>query len=265
MSILAWLIGFAVILYLVALAALYLAQRSLIYPIPPGGRVAPGDAGFPEAEEHVLTTVDGERVILWHVPPRGDRATVMYFPGNGDVLAGCVGRFREITADGTGLIALSYRGYGGSTGKPSEEGLLRDAAAAYAFASARYQAKRIVAWGFSLGSGVAVAVGVEHPVGKLILEAPYTSIADMAASLFPFAPVRHFVKDTFRSDERMVRISVPLLVMHGARDSTIPILFGERLFELARAPKTFARFPEGGHDNLDQFGAIETARRFIGG
>jgi pimeloyl-ACP methyl ester carboxylesterase len=87
----------------------------------------------------------------------------------------------------------------------------------------------------------------------------------MAASLFPFAPVRHFVKDTFRSDKRIARISVPLLVMHGARDSTIPILFGERLFELARAPKTFARFPEGGHDNLDQFGAIETARRFIGG
>ncbi len=96
----------------------------------------------------------------------------------------CVGRFKAMTADGTGLVALSYRGYAGSSGAPSEEGLLRDAAAAYSFATARYDAQRIVAWGFSLGTGVAVAVASEHPIGKLVLEAPYTSIADVVASHF---------------------------------------------------------------------------------
>ena len=108
-------------------------------------------AGLPEAEEHVLTTADGEKVIVWHVPAKPGRPVVLFFHGNGDFLAGLVGRFKAITADGTGLVALSYRGYAGSSGAPSEQGLLRDAAAAYAFTTARYDARRIVAWGFSLG------------------------------------------------------------------------------------------------------------------
>ncbi len=265
MTILKWFIVLAPFGYLGVLAALFLAQRSLIFPIPDTVRIAPAAIGFPQAEEHILTTADGEKVIIWHVPPRGERAVVLYFPGNGDVLGGCVGRFREITADGTGLVALSYRGYAGSTGRPSEQGLLNDAAAAYAFTAARYPAARIVVWGFSLGSGVAVAVASERPVGKVILEAPYTSIADVAALVIPYAPARYFVRDKFRSDERIVRVSVPLLIMHGGRDTTISIVFGERLFELAREPKQFVRFPEGGHDDLDQHGAIDVARRFIGG
>ena len=188
---------------------------------------------------------------------------MIYFPGNGDFLAGLVGHFRDITSDGTGLVALSYRGYAGSSGQPSEQGLLRDAAAAYAFTTARYAVDRIVVWGFSLGSGVAVALAAEQPVGKLILEAPYTSIADVAASAFPVLPVRWLVRDRFHSDQRIARVTAPLLIMHGARDPTIPLRFGERLFALAHQPKQFVRFPEGGHNDLGDFGAVETARRFI--
>ena len=125
-------------------------------------------------------------------------------------------------ADGTGVVALSYRGYAGSSGQPSEQGLLQDAAAAYAFTTARYRADKIVVWGFSLGTGVAVALAAEQRIGKLILEAPYTSIADVAASAFWFAPVRLVMRDQFRSDQRIARVKVPLLVMHGARDPTIP-------------------------------------------
>src|SRR5205807_7121719 len=157
-------------------------------------------------------------------------AVILYFPGNGDYLAGRVGHFRDMTSDGTGLVALSYRGYAGSSGEPSEQGLLRDAAAAYAFTSARYAADKIVVWGFSLGTGVAVALAAEQPIGKLILEAPYTSIVDVAASAFWFAPVRLLMRDRFHSDQRIARIRVPLLVMHGALDPTIPVVFGERLF-----------------------------------
>lgn len=264
MTILKWIVVLACLGYVAAVTALFLAQRLLVFPIPPGGRIEPAAAGFSQAEEHVLTTADGERVIVWHVPPKGGRAVVLYFPGNGDVLAGCVGRFREITADGTGLVALSYRGYAGSTGSPSEQGLLNDAAAAYAFTAQRYAAPRIVLWGFSLGSGVAVAVAADHRVGKVILEAPYTSIADVAATLIHYAPVRYLVRDTFRSNDRIASVSAPVLVMHGGQDSTISIAFGEQLFALAREPKQFVRFPAGGHDNLDQYGAIETARKFIG-
>ena len=158
---------------------------------------------------------------------------------------------------------MSYRGYFGSSGAPSEQGLLKDAAAAYAFITSRYSAERIVAWGFSLGTGVAVALAAEQPIGKLILEAPFTSIADVAASAFPIFPVRIVMKDPFHSDRRIARVKVPLLVMHGVHDPTIPIAFGERLFALANEPKKFVRF-DGGHNDLDDFGAAGTARQFIG-
>src|SRR5450759_3572289 len=234
MTVLKWLVVLASAGYLGGLVVLFLVQRAFIFPIPQTARTSPDAAGFPEAEEHVLTTADGEKVIIWHVPARPGHAVVLHFPGNGDYLAGLVGRLRGITADGTGLVALSYRGYAGSSGQPSEQGLLRDAAAAYAFAATRYSADRIVVWGFSLGSGVAVALAADRPVGKLILEAPCTSIVDIAGSLLRIVPVRWLIRDQFRSDERIARVAAPLLIMHGLRDPTIPITFGERLFALAK-------------------------------
>jgi fermentation-respiration switch protein FrsA (DUF1100 family) len=263
MTVLKWLVIVAIVGYLGGLAALYFMQREFIFPIPQTVRTTPQAADFPEAEEHFLTTADGEKVIVWHVAAKPGHPVVIYFPGNGDTLAWCAGRLRAISSDGTGLVALSYRGYAGSSGHPSEQGLLQDAAAAYAFAAARYSADRIVVWGFSLGTGAAVAVAAEHPVAKLILEAPYTSIADVAASKFPIVPVRFLLRDPFHSDARIARVTAPLLIMHGERDSTIPIRFGERLFELAPGPKQFVRFPEGGHENLGNYAAIETARHFI--
>ncbi|PIT06378.1 alpha/beta hydrolase [Bradyrhizobium nitroreducens] len=265
MAIVKWIAILLVTVYCAGLVVLYVRQREMLFPIPPVGRTAPDAAGLAEAGEHVLTSSDGEKVIVWHVPARPGRPVILYFPGNGDSLAGGVSRFKAMTADGTGLVALSYRGYAGSSGSPSEQGLLRDAAAAYAFTTARYAAERIVAWGFSLGTGVAVAVASEHRVGRLILEAPYTSTADIAASSFWFVPVRLLMRDPFRSDQRIARVTVPLLVMHGTDDLAIPIVFGERLFALAHDPKRFVRMAGGGHDDLDQYGAIETARDFIGG
>src|SRR6476620_8121335 len=264
MAVLKWLLIVVSVGYVGGLAALFLLQRSVLFPIPQVFRVAPAAAGFAQAEEHVLTTADGEKVIVWHVPAKPGHPVILYFHGNGDFLAGFFSRFREFIADGTGIVALSYRGYAGSSGRPSEQGLLRDAAAAYAFTTARYSADKIVVWGFSLGTGVAVALAAEQPVGKLILEAPYTSLAEVAASAFPIFPVRLVMKDPFHSDQRIARVNVPLLMLHGARDATIPITFGERLFALAQEPKQFVRFPDGGHNDLDAYGATATARKFIG-
>src|SRR3954447_2570486 len=165
MTIIKWLIALISIGYIVALGVLFLTQRSYVFPVPHKLRTAPDAAGFPEAEEHILTTADGESVIVWHVPAKPGHHVVLYFHGNGDYLAGLVARLRAITSDGTGLVALSYRGYVGSSGKPSEQGLLSDSAAAYGFTAARYAADRIVVWGFWLGSGVAGAVAADHPVG----------------------------------------------------------------------------------------------------
>jgi fermentation-respiration switch protein FrsA (DUF1100 family) len=263
MTALKWLLIVVSVAYACGLTVLFLVQRSFLFPVPTAARTTPQAAGFPEAEEHILSTADGETVIVWHVPARPGHPVILYFHGNGDFLAGFFGRFRDLIADGTGVVALSYRGYAGSSGAPSERGMLQDAAAAYAFTTARYSADKIVVWGFSLGTGVAVALAAEQVVGKLILEASYTSIADVAASAFPMFPVRLVIKDPFHSDQRISRVNAPLLFMHGVGDATIPIVFGERLFALAHDPKQFVRFPDGGHNDLDAYGATATARRFI--
>ena len=257
-----WLLITLLVGYGAIVTLAYFAQRSLMY-FPDRTRTPPAEAGLPQAEEIELTTGDGERVIAWHVPPRGDKPVVLYFQGNGGALNLRAQRFARLTSDGTGLIALSYRGYGGSTGRPSEAGLLRDAEATYAFATARYQAERLVLYGESLGSGVAVALAVEHKVGKVILEAPYTSAVEIGAAAYPFLPVRLLMHDQFRSDERIGKLTAPVLVLHGARDSVIPIAYGERLYALISAPKKFVRFPEGHHSDLDSHGAQTAVRDFL--
>jgi fermentation-respiration switch protein FrsA (DUF1100 family) len=244
------------------LATLYFAQRALMY-FPERARTSPVAAGFPQAAEEMLDTEDGEKIIVWHVPPRGEKPVVLYFHGNGGALWYRTERFRALIADGTGLIALSYRGYGGSSGRPSEDGLIADARATYAFAVSRYPASRIVLWGESLGSAVAIALSSEKQVSRVVLEAPFTSAADIAAHVYPFVPVRLMMKDQFRSDERIARVSAPVLVMHGARDGVIPIAFGERLYEMVRSPKRFVRFPGGGHEDLDAHGMLAAARAFF--
>jgi uncharacterized protein len=261
--ILKWLLGLALAGYAGGVALLYIMQRDMLYRPPQTSRTSPAAAGFATAEEVVLDTADGEKVIAWHVRPQDGKAVVLFFPGNGDVLATRVARLRAVTEDGTGLLALSYRGYGGSTGHPTEKGLLQDVAAAYAFVAARYAAERIVVWGFSLGTGPAIALSAGRPIGKLVLEAPYTSTVDIAAAILPIVPVRALMKDQFRSDELIGKVTVPLLVMHGERDPGISIRFGERIFSLAHEPKRMVRFPLGGHENLDDFGAIDEVRRFL--
>ena len=173
------------------------------------------------------------------------------------------GRFKWLTADGIGLVALSYRGYGGSTGTPSETGLVNDAVAAYDFAAARYPAKRIVLWGESLGTGVAIALAAERKVGGIILDASFTSLADVWAAAYPLVPVRWLIKDPFRSDERIARVRAPLLALHGELDRIVPITLGERLFSLAGEPKRMVRFPQGGHVNLDDYGAEKAVKVFL--
>ena len=255
-----WLIG-AVVLYAGFVALLYLAQRSLQY-FPERRRTTPAASGLPEAEELVLDTADGEHVIVWHVPPRGEAPVFLYFHGNGGSLCWRDERFRALIADGSGLVALSYRGYGGSSGRPTEEGLSEDAAAAYAFAVARYPAQRIVLWGESLGSALAIALGAEKPVGCLVLEAPFTSAVDVGARHYWFVPVRLFMKDPFRSDLRVSRVKAPVLVVHGENDAIVPISLGERLYALIQAPKQFVRVEGAGHNDLGAK-AVAAAKEFI--
>jgi uncharacterized protein len=255
-----WIIA-AVVCYGGIVALLYVGQRSLQY-FPERRRTAPQAVGLPEAEEVVLDTADGERVIVWHVPPREKQPIFLYFHGNGGSLRWRDKRFRELISDGSGLIALSYRGYGGSTGRPTEKGLLADAAAAYAFAIARYSVERIVLWGESLGSAVAIALAADNPVGRIVLEAPFTSAANVGARHYRFVPVRLFMKDQFRSDLRVGKVGAPVLVMHGEKDLVVPMTLGKRLYGLIRAPKRFVSVAGAGHNDLGAR-AVTAAKKFI--
>ena len=113
MTVLKWLLIVVSVGYLCGLAGMFLLQRSILFPIPQVVRTTPAAAGFPAVEEHLLTTDDGEKVIVWHLPPKPGHPVILYFHGNGDFLAGFFGRFRDVAADGTGVVALSYRGYAG--------------------------------------------------------------------------------------------------------------------------------------------------------
>src|SRR5438132_914131 len=126
---------------------------------------------------------------------------------------------------------------------PTEAGLINDALAAYAFTRARYPAERIVLWGESLGTGVAVALAAQQPVGHLILQSPFTSAADVGAQRYWFVPVGLLMKDQFRSDLRIGKVTAPVLVLHGDRDNIVPMALAERLYGLINAPKRFVRFP----------------------
>ncbi len=262
MTALKWLVIAAVLGYGGLLALMYVFQRALLY-FPDSNHVLPAQAGLPQAQEVTLTSGDGEKLIAWFVAPRGDQPVVLYFQGNAEGLAARIARFTWLTTDGTGLLALCYRGYGGSTGRPTEDGLIRDAGAAYDFARARYPAGRIVLFGESLGTAVAVALAAGHEAAGVILDAPFTSAVEVGAAAYPFAPVRWFMKDKFHSDERIGRVSAPLLVLHGEQDRIVPIRFAERLFALAREPKRFVRFPQGGHVDLDDHGAAKVVREFL--
>ena len=189
-----------------------------------------------------LTASDGARIVVWHVAPRRDKPVIVYFHGNGGALRYRVERFRKLIDSGVGLVGVEYRGYGGLSGSPTEAGLIADAEAAYAFAITRYWPQELVLWGESLGSNLAVVLASEKTVGRVILEAPFTSAAAVAARSYWYVPVGLLMKDQFRSDERIGKITAPVLILHGVKDQTVPYAMGERMFDLTKAVSTSCGF-----------------------
>jgi hypothetical protein len=262
---LAWKIPLALAgLYLMAGVALYASQRRLLYPADPT-RVAPATIGLDVAEVE-LATPDGERLVAWFAKPEPGQPTLLYFHGNGGNLAGRRDRIMLYRDAGYGLLMLAYRGYSGSTGHPTEANNVADARLAYRWLREQgAEPGEIVIYGESLGTGVAVQVAAEAPAKGLILDAPYTSIADTAQRHYPWIWVRPFIADRYDSIDRIGAIKVPLLVLHGARDRIVPLDMGEALFARANEPKKMVVFPEAGHLYHTEFGSFDVIREFIGG
>jgi fermentation-respiration switch protein FrsA (DUF1100 family) len=251
------------LLYAVALSGMYAFQRDLQY-FPTRRDPSPQAVGLAGVEVVSLPTPDDEVVVLWLSPAREGRPTILFLHGNGGEIADRAERFAFYQSRGFGVAFLSYRGYGGSTGAPSEAGLLADTKAAYDHLRAQgIPPDRIVLVGESLGTGPAVITAAANPVAAVVLEAPYSAAVDIARAAYPWAPVRLLMKDQYRSRDHIAAINAPLLILHGEEDRVIPYGFSKRLFDAARDPKTFLSLGPVGHNALFSPATWETEAAFI--
>ncbi len=247
MTVLRWSLACFVAIYILMIVGLAVFQRRLQY-FPDRHLIDPAQAGMSGVEDLRLTTGDGETLVAWYVGPKDGHPLILYFHGNGGALVDRVPRFRALTASGYGLLAISYRGYGGSTGSPTQKGLMEDGETAYLEARARgYDGDRIVLMGESLGTGVAITLAATHEAAALVLDSPFSSAVEVAAAHYPIFPVNWLMFDRFRSDLAIGDVHIPILVLHGDEDDVIPIGLARRLFELGNEPKTFMLVSGGKH------------------
>jgi fermentation-respiration switch protein FrsA (DUF1100 family) len=257
------LFGSAFAVYVVLVGALYVFQRHLLY-LPGGRQPALGALAALGVREVSVTTADGLSLLSWYLPPRDGRPVIAYFHGNGGHIGYRAERLRWFAHYGYGALMLEYRGYGGNPGSPSETGLHSDGAAALDFlASHGIPSNRVVLYGESLGSGVAVRLAAQREVAGLILEAPFTSVAEVAQYHYSFMPAAAMIWDRFDSLSWIGKVKAPILFLHGERDRVVPIRFGRALFDAAPEPKEFWSAREAGHETLAQFGAFEAVLSFL--
>ena len=228
---------------------MYFAQRSLLFPGASNSGRAEA-ATVPWAKHVTIATPDGETLAALHVPAAKGRPIFLFFPGNGDNIVGYGFLADMLSARGYGLLAVSYRGYPGSTGSPSEAGLLADGLAAFDWLSAHAGSSPIVILGRSLGTGVAVNTAAERDAAAVVLVSAYDSIMAVARGRYPYLPVGMLISDSFRSDERIGRVSEPKLFLHGDFDSSIPLSAGKALFDAAPGPKKFSVQHGLGHNDI---------------
>ena len=226
---------------LVAVYAAYAAlltwlQDALVFPIP--GGIGRDQLDLVAAEQGArpldLVADDGTRLYGWHRPAADDqRRALLYFHGNGETVAGNVPIQRLAQRAGFDFLTIAYRGYPGSEGHPSEEGLLRDARALWDYTTGALgiPPERIVFHGRSLGGGVATALAVDANPRAMVLESTFFSLEELAAARAPGLPVRWLFRHPFRSWERAPRVGGPVLLLHSRDDGLIPVDHARRLAE----------------------------------
>ena len=231
---------------------MYGRQDSLIYP---AGTVAvkplpaPGAAGLADFRDVTLDTPDGQHLKAWWHPPQPGHGAVLYLHGNAGNIADPwrAERLRDLDEAGLGVLGLEYRGFGGSTGHPSEPGLITDAKTAYDYAAAQAPGARIALFGDSLGTGVAIALATQRPVAGLVLDSPLASAMRLAHSAYPWLPTSFLLRDTWDSEGRIKQVKAPILIAHCDADRRIPLAEGRHLFDAANEPKEFVELAGCGH------------------
>ncbi|WP_291180180.1 alpha/beta fold hydrolase [Hyphomicrobium sp.] len=247
---------------LLALIVPVLQQRLMYFPDT--RYFTPAEAGLAGVTERVLETPDGARVIAWYAKARPGQPTILYFHGNAGALETRNARIQKYMARGLGVFMMTYRGFGGSSGKPSEAANVADALLFYdTLVASGVDAADVIVYGESLGTGVAVQVAGQRPVAGLVLDAPYTSMVDLAALHHPLIPGRWFMTDRYETRRHIAAITAPLLVIHGEEDDIVPVAMGREVFARAPEPKTLKTFPGAGHDDHYKFGSYDVLYAWI--
>jgi len=267
MSILVKILAAIVSVYLLVALVMYMGQRRLMY-FPDAKHVLPGQAGLANVSERILNSPDGARNVVWYGKAKPGQPTLLYFHGNGGGLAERADRIQRFMGQGWGVFMMAYRGYAGSTGYPTEANNIADARRAYdALVQEGVPASSIILYGESLGTNVATRMAAEKASSGLILEAPYTSVLEIAVTDYPFLPVRLLLSDRYETDKVIPQVRVPVLILHGKQDDVIPVAMAHRLIKLANEPKRIVILPEGEHSDLYLEGnnALPVVRDWIRG
>lgn len=235
----------AILLYMV------MFERKLMYH-PNAADVHPYAFGLDNFTEHTIGSEDGTALQLWYHEAKNNLPTIIYFHGNAGHLGDRAHLMKAFADKGMGVAAISYRGYGKSQGSPHELGIYADARASIKWVKSQGIAlSNIAFYGESLGTGVAIKMATEYRPKALFLQAPYTSVADRAAEIYWYIPVKQLMRDKFDSISLIKDVRAPLTIFHGKLDPVIPYQHAESLMAEANEPKRAIYFDDIGHTEFD--------------
>lgn len=240
---------FIIVLLLLLNGMMYLWQPSMVFFPMSIHEQNPGDWGL-EYEDVFLDTDDDVRLHGWYIPREGTSKTVLFFHGNAGNISHRGESIKIFHRLGLNVFIVDYRGYGKSTGKPSEQGIYADARSAWDYLNLErviYE-EDIIIFGRSLGGVIASQLASEVYPGKLIIESGFSSSRDMARKIFPILSNVIFLRYGFNAVENMKKIRCPVLVAHSPHDDIIPFRLGEKIFRAANEPKWFLKM-RGDHNS----------------
>ena len=257
------LLGF-VICYGAVVVAMYFRQRNLLYHFS-SNRPTLEAHDLPRMCETILQTSDGLDLLAWFAPAaHPDGPFIVYFHGNAGSLDHRAEKLRPFLDAGFGILAVSWRGFGGNPGKPTEEGLYRDADAAIAMLQRDgFASSHMILYGESLGTAVATRCAVEYPVSALVLEAPPLSIVKVGQWRYPWLPVKWLAKDRFETERQIHLVRCPIMIIHGRNDTVVPFEMGQTLSTLANGQTEFRPFDDAHHTNLHEHGSSDHVISFL--